>query len=236
MAALAEASLDQPQKVRWWPRAVVVLLTFALFGFIAWGLRTLIESPSAPRRQVAKISILPDTPPPPPPPKEEKKPEPPKEEPKQMVREEQPKPDVPKAADAPIKMEGATGDGPSAFDSGKVSKEYDGGTPITGASGPAGTVADRAQERFYANSAKQLLRDEIEKHLKPEAGEVVASFAVWIEPDGRILKIDLTPGANPAVDTDLRAALEETSRLLHLPSPSGLAQPLRFRMTMRAAG
>jgi protein TonB len=235
MAGLAEASLTAPLPARWWLRAVAVLLIVAMFGGIAWGLRTLIERPVGAKRQVARISILPDTPPPPPPPREEKRPEAPKEEPKQVVREEQLKPDLPKPANEPIKMEGAAGEGPSAFGAGTVSREYQGG-PVTGASGAPGTAADRAQERFYANSAKQLLRDEIERHLKPGAGEVVATFAVWIETDGRIHKIELTPGTDPAVDTDLRSALDETSRQLRLPSPNGVIQPLRFRMTMRGAG
>jgi hypothetical protein len=117
-----------------------------------------------------------------------------------------------------------------------VTKEYQGGPPIGAASGASGSFADRAQERFYANNARQLLRDEIERHLKPEAGEVVATFALWIETDGSIRKIELAPGASPTVDTDVRAALDATSRRLRLPQPGNLTQPLRFRMTMRAAG
>ena len=238
MAGLAESSLDPPPSARAWWRALIVIVIVALFGAAAYGLRTLVKSPGAAKRQVARISILPDTPPPPPPPpKEEKKPEPPKEEPKQVVREEQLKQDVPKPANEPIKMEGAAGDGPSAFGSGTVNKEYQGGVPLTGASGAGASVADRAEERFYANTARQLLRDEIEKHLKPESGQVVVTFSVWIDSDGKIRKIELAPDANPAAtDSDLRTALDETSRQLRLPSHNGLTQPLRFRLTMRAAG
>lgn len=236
MAALADASLDEPTRTPWWPRVLALLTVVLMFGGAAWAIRTLIDSPTAPKRQVARISILPDTPPPPPPPpKEEKKPEPPKSEPKQVVREEQLKQDVPKPANEPIKMEGAAGDGPSAFGSGTVTKDYQGGAPVGGAASGS-TLADRAQERFYANSARQLLRDEIEKHLKPEAGAVVATFAVWIENDGRIRNIELVPGADRKVDADLRAALDETTRVLRLPSHAGVTQPLRFRMTMRANG
>ncbi len=235
MTALADASLGDLPRTRWWPRVIAMLAIVLAFGGAAYAIKSLIDSPAAPRRQIARISILPDTPPPPPPPREEKKPEPPKEEPKQVVREEQLKQDVPKPANEPIKMEGTAGDGPSAFAAGSVSKDYQGGLPGSGASAPA-SIADRAQERFYANTARSLLRDEIEKHLKPEAGEVVASIAVWVDNDGRIRKIDLASGASPKVEDDLRSALDETSRLLRLPSHNGLTQPMRFRMTMRSGG
>ena len=152
-----------------------------------------------------------------------------------MVREEQLRPDVPKPVDAPIKMEGNAGDGPSPFAAGAVTQEYQGGVPVTGASGPGGTFADRTQERFYANSARQLLHDDIERHLKPDSGDVVASFSLWIEPDGRIRKIELGPGGDAGVSADVRAALDETTRTLRLPQPGSVPQPLRFRMTMRPA-
>lgn len=240
MSALAEDSLEAPGPRQWLQRAAITLAVVALIALLVWWLRGMVGTPDAAKRQVAKISILPDTPPPPPPPpKLEKKPEPPKDEPKEVLREQQVKqPDAPKPADAPIKMEGPAGDGPSAFSSGAVTQEYKGGAPVVGsASSPsAGTVVDRAQERFYANSARQLLRDEIEKNLRPEAGEVVATFSVWIEPTGRIQRIELTPSANASADADLRAALDATTKRLQLPTHVGVPQPLRFRLSVRAAG
>jgi hypothetical protein len=199
-----------------------------------WGVSHL--KTDAPRRQVAKISLLPDTPPPPPPPKEEKKPEPPKEEPKQVVREEQLKQaEAPKPANEPIKMEGAAGDGPSAFAAGSVNRDYAGGTPGTGASGPAGTAADRAQERFYANNARQLLQGEIERHLKADADTLTATFSIWLAGDGAIQRFELSPSGNDANDAALRTALDETRRQFKMPPPPALAlaQPLRFRLSVR---
>ncbi len=238
MLDLAEDSLTEPRPSQRLMRVAIALGVVVLIALTVWWLRGLVGAPDAAKRQVAKISILPDTPPPPPPPpKVEKKPEPPKDEPKQVMRDQPIKqPDAPKPADAPIKMEGAAGDGPSAFGAGTVSQEYKGGAPIVGASGPSGVTVDRAQERFYANSARQMLRDEIEKNLRPEAGEVVATFSVWIEPNGRIQKFELAPGANPTVDAEVRAALDATSKRLQLPTHSGITQPLRFRLSVRAAG
>lgn len=220
----------KPVHVKLIVAAVCLLLGLAVW----WAVKSI--KPEGPKRQVAKISILPDTPPPPPPPpKEEKKPEPPKEEPKQVMREEQLKQvEAPKPAES-IKMEGAAGDGPSAFAAGSVAKDYAGGTPTTGASGPAGTPADRAQERFYANTARQLLQGEIERHLKGDAEALTATFAIWLDKDGAIQRFELSPSGNDGNDTALRAALDETRRQFKLPPPPALAlsQPMRFRLSVR---
>lgn len=215
---------------------LVVAAACVLLGLAVWWAVKSIK-PEGPKRQVAKIAILPDTPPPPPPPpKEEKKPEPPKDEPKQVMREEQIKQaEAPKPAES-LKMEGPAGDGPSQFSAGQVARDYAGGTPTTGGStSPAGTPADRAQERFYANTARQLLQTEIEKHLKSDADALTATFAVWLAGDGGIQRFELSPSGNEAHDAALRAALDETRRLFKLPPPPALAlsQPMRFRLSVR---
>lgn len=213
---------------------LLAAVAFVLLAFAAWWGVTHMKA-DAPKRQVAKIAILPDTPPPPPPPpKEEKKPEP-KEEPKQVMREEQIKQvEAPKPAE-PIKMEGAAGDGPSAFSAGSVNKDYAGGAPTTGPGGPAGTASDRAAERFYANNARQQLQAEIERHLRADADQLTATFAVWLDKDGGIQRFELSPSGNDANDTALRTALDETRRLLKLPPPPAIAlsQPMRFRLNVR---
>ena len=244
MSALAESSLETTSLRQWLVRGLVAIVVVALIAGLTLWLKAMMGTPTAAKRQVAKISILPDTPPPPPPPpKVEKKPEAPKDDPKQVVRENQVKQDTPKPADAPIKMDGPAGDGPSAFAAGAVSNEYKGGAPVigtppaTGGGGGGGspTVADRAQERFYANSVRQLLHAEIEKHLRSESGELTATFSVWIETDGKIRRFELVPTGDASRDTDLRAAFEESSRLLRLPPHSGLPQPMRFKLTVRPA-
>ena len=234
---LAEDSLDETPVKVWLQRVVIALV---LIG-VVWGLTVLVRKLSAgshaPARQTAKISILPDAPPPPPP-KEEPKKEPPKEEPKQVMPEQQPKPQdaPPPPANDPIKMEGAAGDGPSAFQSGSVGKDYAGGAPVVGASSPVAPTVDRAQERFYANAARQQLRDEIERHLRPEAGELTATFAIWVEADGRIQRYAVSPSGDTTRDTDMEHALGGAQRVLRLAPPAGLAQPMRFRLTVRPQG
>ena len=153
MSALAEDSLETTSAKTWLMRIVIGVVVIALIAGLTLMLKKMLSSPTAAKRQVAKISILPDTPPPPPPPpKEEKKLEPVKEQVKQEVREQPVKQDVPKPADAPIKMDGPAGDGPSAFAAGNVTSEYKGGAPVVG-SNSTGSVSvsnavDRTQERF----------------------------------------------------------------------------------------
>src|SRR3990167_6456704 len=88
MAGLAEDSLERPSAGR---RIAVVagVLAALLLGALAWWLKGQLSTPSTPKRQVARISILPDTPPPPPPP-------PPKEVPRPQPSDDTkpPPPDV----------------------------------------------------------------------------------------------------------------------------------------------
>jgi len=240
MSALAEDSMQPVSAATWAKRVGVAVVIAALIAGLAWWLRSLGSDTAAPKRQVAKISLLPDTPPPPPPP-------PPKEEPRPRPQEaakpqpvEQKQAEAPPAPPAQVKMEGEAGTGPSAFAGGSVTSDYKGGDPGTAASRPAGNgpaaVTDRAQERFFANSARQQLRDEIERHLKSDAGQLTASFSVWFEGDGSIRRFEIQPSGDPRSDADLNAALGATTRTLKLPPPPGLPQPLRFRLTVRPLG
>ena len=196
------------------------------------GLRHLVADSKPPARQVARIAILPDTPPPPPPPKVEKKDEPKPDSKPAPQAEPSPKPIAPPAP-APIKMEGAAGDGPSAFAAGKVTQDYQGGTPVVGSAG--GTAVDRAQERLYANAVRLQLHDEIERQLGADTGELSTQLAVWIAADGRIERWELQ-GAKGAHDAEIEAALRRSADALRLPSPPAQTrQPLRFRLALNVA-
>ncbi|WP_144006684.1 TonB C-terminal domain-containing protein, partial [Pelomonas sp. KK5] len=117
---------------------------------------------------------------------------------------------------------------------GGVKNEYSGGTPVTGSAGGNGTSSDRAQERFFANTVRQQLRDEIERRLKGDADQMLASFSIWIARDGAIERYELQPSGNAGNDAALRAALDETQRQFRLPPPPQVvAQPLRFRLNVR---
>jgi outer membrane biosynthesis protein TonB len=233
---LAEASL---KPVTWRTRALRVglaVVALALVVAAAVWVKGLNSAPTTPKRQVAKIALLPDTPPPPPPPPPKNEPPPPRDEARPAPQPDAPKPaEADKPANEPLKMEGEAGNGPSAFAAGPVRNDYVGGAPGTGASGPA-TVADRAQDRLYANSVRQPLRDALERHLKSEAAQATAEFTLWLARDGAITRSALQATGNPALDAELTAALEETQRSLRLPPPPNALQPLRFRLTLRPQG
>jgi hypothetical protein len=68
----------------WLKRFAIGIAMLSFVGAVVWGGMNLSHGPSAAKRQVARIVILPDTPPPPPPP-EEKRPPPKEEQPRQQV-------------------------------------------------------------------------------------------------------------------------------------------------------
>jgi hypothetical protein len=201
-------------------------------------LKTWLGQEDAPRRQVARITVLPDTPPPPPPPppKQEVKPPPLSDQappPQQQQQEQAPE------APAPIKMEGPAGSGDSPFQAGAVTNDYRGGAPVVGGTGGGGVDAaiDRAQHRFYAQSLRQQLQGELERRLRSGAVELEGDFSLWLQPDGRIQRWELAPGNDTSTDTDLRNALEASADSLRFaPPPAALMQPLRFRLNVRPSG
>lgn len=226
-----ESSQPSPLR-RWLGRGVIAVV--ALTVLIGAGLlvKGLLDAPPAAKRQVAKISILPDTPPPPPPPpKEEKKPPPPKEEPKRVMREEPVKQDVPKQSEQ-IKMEGAAGDGPSAFGAGAITKDYSGGTPGAGEGGGV----NRLVMNSYANATTRALNDHLARERELKQQNYKVNVNVWLNADGTLLRAELagTTG-NPNVDTTMREALARfpgTGRSV----PDKLPQPLRLQVSNRMLG
>lgn len=233
--ALAENSLAPARGRTWLMRFGVAAVLIGLVAGLTVLARTMLSAPEGAKRQVARIAILPDTPPPPPPPPREEPPKPsPRDEPKPVQQQEQPKPQETPPPQAPIKMEGAAGTGESPFSAGSVTQDYRGGAPQVGTPASAsGTASDRAMERFYANSARQILRDEIERNLRADAGELTATFALWVESDGRIRRFEVSPSGDAARDQTMEQALDGASRTLKLPPPGGLAQPMRFRLSVR---
>lgn len=235
--AAAPAAPPRSALRTWAVRGVLAAVALALVVGLALWARSLLSTPAAPKKQVAKISLLPDTPPPPPPPPKVEKPPEPKEPPKQLMREETPRPaEAPKPADAPLKMDGPAGDGPSAFQAGTVAREYQGGAPVVGGQAAARPAADRSQARFYANNARQSLSEELDRRYTGDASTLVAEFSLWVAADGSLQRYELKPTGDTRRDNELRAALDATLAALRLPPPPDMPQPLRFRVNIRGAG
>lgn len=189
------------------------------------------SGPSAPKRQTVKIAVLPDTPPPPPPPKPEKPPEP-----KPQDNTPQPQ-DQPKVTEAPpepqqLKMEGAAGDGPSAFSAGSVSSDYKGGAIGAGNGASAPSAGDRAKFNFYAKSAQQVLRAELDRTLARDVIRLGARLQIWIDASGRIDRYEVKGLSDAAAQNQVRAAMQDISKGFRLVPPAGLPQPLEMRLSV----
>lgn len=231
MSGLAEQELDRSPARLWAGRIALIVGIAAALGLVAWLLSGMSAKSSAPKKQTVSIKVLPDTPPPPPPPPKEDKPPPP-QEPKQTMQMEAPKVQAPQEAPAALKMEGPAGDGPSAFAGGAITKDYVGGPTGTG----SGTQSNRATYQFFTNTARQQIKDAIERHLKTDASQLVAEFSIWLASDGSVKRFVVVPTGNAQSDEQIKAALSEASQTLRLPPPPDMPQPLKFRLSLRPQG
>ena len=195
---------------RWGQRFLIGAILLCLSGVLVWGGINLSHGPSAPKRQVARIMILPDAPPPPPPP-EEKKP-PPKEEQTRQQQIVTPKQETPPAPQQ-LKMEGPAGEGPSAFAAGEVKQDYIGGD-----------IGNGSRYSAYVARLEQRIQAELTRH-KVHASNV--RLFVWLAPDGSLQRFTIQGGEG---DTEraMRAALADLSGadeapLADMPMPIGLS-------------
>lgn len=210
---------------RRWPKILVaIVLGLSLIGLIGWGIKSLMGGKSDKPRKAPVVTLLPDKPPPPPPPpKEEKKPEP-KEE-KKDVKIEQPKEAPQPAQNEPLKMEGAAGDGESAFGAGTVGREYTGGT--VGATG--------MQQGLYAGRLQRHLQDQLSRNRKLKESDYRVSLRVWLRRDGSVEKAELAQSTgNEALDELLKDTLLQVTAMREAP-PENMQQPIRIRITARGA-
>lgn len=214
-----------PPSRRWPTILVVALLGVALLGLIGWGVMSLMGGKSGKARKPSTVTLLPDKPPPPPPPpKEEKKPEPPKED-KRDVKIEQPKEQVPQPAqNEPLKMEGAAGDGESAFGAGTVGRDYVGGN-----------VGGGAQQGMYTARLQRHLQEQLSRNRKLRESDYRVTLRLWLRRDGSVEKAELAQSTgNETLDALLRETVLEVSPMREA-LPENMLQPVRIRITARGA-
>ncbi|MDI1350794.1 TonB C-terminal domain-containing protein [Aquabacterium sp.] len=211
---------------------VVLVLALVVASYLIYS--QMGKGGGGPKRQTVKIAVLPDTPPPPPPPpKDEKKPEPKPEENKPQQQEQKPVEAPPEPQQ--LKMEGAAGDGPSAFSAGSVNSEYKGGAIGTGTGG--GTLADKLAFSGFGNSARREINEFLNRdQALKRSGDYKLPVSLWVRADGSIerFELDATSG-NPDIDNRLRQALGQF-RGFRNPPPAGLPQPIRLQVTNRMTG
>lgn len=212
------------RQFNWQPVLIgaVCIVALLLAGLLV---KSLIGGTSGPVKKPPKISLIPTTPPPPPPPKEEKKPEPPKETKTMNEPPKEPQPQQP--PDQQLKMEGAAGDGPSAFASGTVKNDYIG--QPTGGGG-------RLQFGLYSMQLQSYLQDILGKSAGLRTRSYHASIRLWLDRDGGLQRFDIDGSSgDPTVDDALRKALANLARVREAP-PADMAQPIRIRVSNRPLG
>ena len=214
----------------WLKRIVIALVAMIILGALGYGISSLMSGGAPMKKQVTTIKLIPDTPPPPPPPPPK---EPPKEQPKpdapKEIKLEQPKPiETPPAEQ--IKMEGAAGDGPSAFAAGAVNNDYKGGDVKTiGSDGGA-------KFNWYAGIVKNQIEAALEKDKKLTEGQYKLIVSVWLKKNGDIEKLEWAQSdVNPAIEQAVKAALDNMPAMRE-PPPENMPQPIKLRITARKLG
>jgi periplasmic protein TonB len=208
--ALENGSL--PRRQRWSQRAVITAVLLSLAGAVVWGGMNLRHGADAPKRQIARIMILPDTPPPPPP--EETKPPPKQEQPKEQIRT--PKLETPPEPQQ-LKMTGPAGETPSAFAAGEVKQDYIGGD-----------IGNGSRYGAYVGRLEQMVQAQLTRH-KIRVSNV--QLFLWLLPDGSVQRFSVAAGDGEA-ERSIRLALADLNRvdeapLADMPMPIGLQISVR---------
>jgi protein TonB len=230
----SNTSVDDDEDSRAKKLLVPGVILFVMAALVLVAVKTMGGKSASPKHQTVKIAVLPDTPPPPPPPpKEEKKPEPEKLENKPQPQEQ------PKQVEAPpepqqLKMEGAAGDGPSAFGSGSVNSEYKGGDIGTGSGGVAAPV-NRLQFALFTSQLQKHIQAALAKSKDVKGNDYRVNVQVWFDNSGQFRRVDLlTPTGDAALDEAIKQALAQVPAMDGV--PSNLPQPVRLRISNRLTG
>ncbi len=212
----------------WMKRIAIALILLLVVVGVGYGIKKLMSGGSVQKKQITTIKLIPDTPPPPPPPPKEPPKEQLKEQPKE-IKVEQPKPAETPPAEQ-LKMEGAAGDGPSAFASGPVSNEYKGGEVKTiGSDGGA-------KFNWYAGVVKSQIESALEKDKKLNVSQYKLVVTIWLKPNGDVEKLELSGSdAGAEIQQAIKTALENMPTIREAP-PQDMPQPIKLRITARKMG
>lgn len=224
--------LNQSSSSSWKQGVVLGVVVLVIGGLLYWGVSSLSGGKSGgPKRQVVKIAVLPDTPPPPPPPpKDEKKPEPEKQDLKPQ-QQEQPKPQEAPPEPQQLKMEGAAGDGPSAFAAGQVTQDYKSGDVGVG----SGAAVNRMQFVFFTNRLTKHIQAELARQGDLKGRDYRVNVRVWMSQGGTMQRVELASSTGDEVtDRLLKDALAQLPGIDQM--PPDLPQPLSLRITNRMTG
>lgn len=210
---------------------VIGVVVLALLALAVYGVMQLLAGNAGGKPKAPKISLIPTAPPPPPPPppKIERKPEPPKEE--KQVRAERPQEKIEAPPAAPqLKMEGAAGNGPSAFGGGAITSEDL--SKLGSGAGGIGGERTNAMDPFknYAGALKGELQRHLAKNSDLRRSNYRVEVRVWVGNDGALKRAELV-GTTGDGETDelIRQAMTGLAAFSDAP-PANMPQPIRLRI------
>ena len=215
----------------WLKRIAIILLGLLILTALGYGIKKLMSGgDSHPKKKITTIALKDLPPPPPPPPPKEQPKEQPKDQPKEVKEVQQPKP-----AEAPpsevLKMDGPAGDGPSAFQAGAVTKDFDKGNPSTTIGGDGG-----AKYNWYAGLLRSQIQETLEKDKTLKESQYKLIVSVWLRPNGDVEKLEWSGNeAEPEIQQAVKTALDSMPAMREAP-PEGMPQPIKLRITARKMG
>ena len=219
----------------WLKRIALLLLGLLMLAALSYGLKKLMSGVDAqPKKKITTIALkdLPPPPPPPPPPKEQPK-EQPKDQPKEVKEVQAPKP-VQTPPTEVLKMDGPTGDGPSAFAAGNPTGEYKGEN--LGDTKTIGGAPNKHQFDWYTGLIKERVEDALTQDKALASGAYKVIVKVWIASSGNIQRYELVSSTgDDSIDGLIKKALDDMPALSEAPPPD-MPQPIKLRVTARSVG
>ena len=217
----AGAGLEAAPVGRWRVIAIAALVGLAALAIIVYTILALMGSGGG-HKSPPKITLIPSTPPPPPPPKEEKRPEP-KEQKEDKVQAPQEQKIAP--PDNPtLKMEGAAGDGPSAFSAGHVTSD-----DLSRLGNGGGNLVNPVNT--YASTIKNELQRQLARNSELKRSLYKIEVRIWVGDDGRIRNFELIGTTSDAdMDETIRQVLGHFAAF-SAPPPPKMPQPIRLRLS-----
>lgn len=224
-----EASTEENGQKKIIKTIAVWILIIGVLALLGYGIKGLFSGSAPQKKQITTVKLLPDTPPPPPPPPPK---EPPKEQPKEQPKEikvEQPKP-----VEAPaenLKMEGPAGDGPSPFQAGQVSKEYEKGDP-TKIGGKKGLAAFM----WFTNKIDAHIKRTLANDPELSKAKFQVDVRVYLTQAGDIERAELLESSgDKEIDSKIRKVLASVTGISEK-APEDMPRKAVIRVTSQTIG
>lgn len=219
----------------WLRASAIVLALIAASALVAVVINSVLADAGKPRKATVQTIAVLRPPPPPPPPKPEQKPPEPEIKPQEVkIPEPQQQPDEAKPDDAPPAGDklGLDADGSAGSDGFGLAARKGGRDLLTIGKGGAGG----SEYAWFGGRLQRHLQDELARLKELQGADYRVAVRIWVNREGRIHRAELvgTTG-NAETDRAIQNALLRVPALAEAP-PETMPQPVRLRISSRAAG